>query len=262
MKYGMFRLVSAVCVGMLFQVPAWSAPCYFNGFFVGGQGVIKQSIFNASTENSFIAEGLLVEVNTQEPTNFNRTKTHANVNLLAGYSHTFNHFYLGGKVIKIFGSSDKNTFRNFNGVTSGFSSAFDRNIDFSLNQSYGVSIMPGYVFGCDTLFYVEVGSVHGRLNLHTTDTYLAAGGIDQSLSISRSKTANKWGLKIGVGVEKYVTDCFTIGLAANSTSYSGLRTSVTGSALFPGLQSVVEMNNKTRSRVYSNAVEFTVNYRI
>lgn len=115
--------------------------------------------------------------------------THANGwngRLFGGYGRYFNNFYLGGELFT--GLS------NAHGTDSISTAFLKYKGEFSVGQSWGVSILPGYKFGnSGPLLYGRLGYI--QTELKTSDW--------GNNFMPVSKSASNWtnGFNIGVGVE-------------------------------------------------------------
>lgn len=259
-----FSSLSSVTIlaSMMFANTAWSAsPCCFNGFFLGGQINGTQTNYDTNINNGYVLLDAVTQLVTVKPIKAERSRNSVNLGLQAGFSKTCGSFYMGAKIYQSFTENNGVTSKTKLDATTGFSSEFSENINLNVNRGFGVSLMPGWLVACDTLVYAEVGALHGRLSINTTDTYLAADGINETF-IARSRShANAWGLKGGIGIEKYMSDHFTAGFAINHTNYSKRITSKAASTTTSGILGVVQVFNKTKLHAFANTLEFNLNYR-
>ena len=78
-----------------------------------------------------------------------------------------------------------------------------------IENTYGISLLPGYYFGCNTLFYARLGYLRSHFTVDTTDTSLAnvSTGLD--------------GFRCGLGIKQNLTPKFAFRMEWSRSSYQG-----------------------------------------
>ncbi len=173
-----------------------STACWASGAYVG---VTVGPEFGSYSQNSRITQ----------PGNFDaRDKTHlsgdgAFASLFAGYGYSHKRFYLAGEANVNVSSAD---FESSNIELQHGTSA---QTTYKVNQTFGLSVLPGFILNQSTLFYGRLGYVYGNFKISTGDTSLK--GTDQKIN----------GFRYGVGVKQLIAKQLSAILEFNQTSYQG-----------------------------------------
>jgi outer membrane immunogenic protein len=85
---------------------------------------------------------------------------------------------------------------------------------FTVRNSEGVSLLPGYFLSENTLFYTRVAYANGRVKTHESDPTI------------RSRTKNSNGIRYGAGVRHNWTDRWTLMMDYSLVNYQNLHSSV------------------------------------
>lgn len=189
---------SATYKGYKGEAPCPSIPALKDGFYVGLQGGYDS--YNLKQTDNL---GVATASTTMSPTGWVG-------GIFAGYGMDFNWFYLGGEAfINDSAASASNTFNNSTSGVSGIQK-------FSVQQSYGVAVLPGVKFTPATLGYIHLG--YNWAHFKVTETL---SGTTNNYNASSSNTSN--GFAYGVGVETLVpqiSDKVSVRADYTHTSYS------------------------------------------
>lgn len=181
----------------------------FSGFYVGGGVGPEMGNF------SFDARVLHAnDLNVVNKTNVGARG--AFVSVFAGYGEKIRGprpdsqpFYLGGE-INVNASSLESTSVNREYVNQAFS-----NTEYQMSNSFGVSILPGFLFTDATLFFARFGFVRGNFKIYTNDISLAP--------------TNKYldGIRYGLGIKQTVYKQFSVIMDYSQITYQGVKRSAT-----------------------------------
>jgi len=126
--------------------------------------------------------------------------------LFGGYGAlVHNQWYLAGEVN---GNISSTSFRSSNSeyVHSTFS-----NTKFKINNSVGISVLPGYQYSPGTLFYGRLGYQNGHFRSTTSDVSLA--------NVSK----REGGFRYGVGLKQALTPRLAVRMDYSRIDYSDIR---------------------------------------
>jgi outer membrane immunogenic protein len=186
--------VSMVCV---------AANSWGNGFYLGVGGAPQFADFN---QNSHIVvvlpvQGLVTNANDAS----HQAGTGLMGTLFGGYRWNKQRFSVAGE-LNANASTVQAKSSNVESVhgTSSFTK-------FSLPYSYGVSVLPGYIYSESTIFFARIGYALGNFRIHTSDVSLA--NINRFLS----------GISYGVGVNHQFTQHLVGRAEVSQTSYENTR---------------------------------------
>ncbi|EHL31981.1 hypothetical protein LDG_6151 [Legionella drancourtii LLAP12] len=128
--------------------------------------------------------------------------------LFAGYSRVYNRYYLAAEVNANISSltykliNDEYVHQTFAKTT------------FTLKNSEGVSLLPGFFLSDNTLFYGRVGYINGRLKISESDPTI------------RSMTKNRNGIRYGAGVRHDLTEQWTVMMDYSQINYDRVKNRV------------------------------------
>ncbi len=128
--------------------------------------------------------------------------------IFAGYGRAFNQFYLAGEVNANL-SSLKYELKNEEFIHQTLSKT-----TFTIKQSEGISILPGYLVSASTLVYARLGYANGYLKIAESDPTI------QSINKHRS------GFRYGVGITHALTPRLAMRMDYSQTNYQGVHSSV------------------------------------
>lgn len=163
--------------------------------------------------------------------------------LYVGYGAKFTEFglpwnggYLGAEINGNLSSlAHESSNKEF--VHASFSKTYYR-----VQNSVGVSLMPGYIYQDQTLFYSRFGYANGNFKVSTTDASLA----------SINKRLN--GVRFGLGVQQHVTCALAVRVECNHISYNKASVST--------LDALSNTSKSTSLTPNTNEVEFGLIYTL
>lgn len=82
---------------------------------------------------------------------------------------------------------------------------------YKMTRDYGVSVLPGYLYCSNTLFYARLGHAKGRFKVFSTENTLEE--IRKNLN----------GIRYGVGIRQTVMDCFAVRMDFSRIQYKHAR---------------------------------------
>lgn len=121
--------------------------------------------------------------------------------LFVGVEKLFNRFYLAAEINGNISSVEHSQF-NDEFVHKNFSSQFVK-----IKNSFGISILPGFQFNPNTLFYGRLGYTNSLVQQKTSDVSL----------VNFSHRFN--GFRYGLGVKQAITDRFSVRIEYSRISY-------------------------------------------
>lgn len=141
------------------------------------------------------------------PQNFNViNKTHLSGTgifgtLFVGFERLYNQYYIAGEINGNISSVTHTEF-NHEYIHANFADTF-----IKINNSVGISAIPGYQFNPNTLFYGRLGWTNSELKQRTGDVSLA----------NFSTRLN--GFRYGVGIKQAITDQFAVRMDYSRIAY-------------------------------------------
>ncbi len=169
------------------------------------------------------------------PPNFDAyNKTHLAGNgvfgtIFAGFGQLFLHdkkFYIGAEANANI-SSVKYTAYNHEYIHTSFQDSF-----IKIKNSYGISVLPGFQYTPDTLFYGRLGIAIGKIQRGNNQVF------DPSTDFSKSQNAFRYGL----GMKRKLTDHLDIRMDYSRINYHGIQNNfnnpyvIVNRKLIPGQQ--------------------------
>lgn len=125
----------------------------------------------------------------------------------AGYSSLRNKFYLAGE----FNANLSSTV--FKSSNAEFISSSLARTQFKINNSFGISLLPGYQYSLTTLFYGRLGYTSGHFKINTTDSSLA------------NTSSYCDGFRYGLGIANELNSTLALRLDYSRIDYSKTRLS-------------------------------------
>lgn len=122
--------------------------------------------------------------------------------IFAGYEMLHSNFYLAAELN---GNASTSTFFSFNHEYQNINFSDTR---YKLKRGYGVSLLPGYQFSLNTLFYGRLGYTNATFKSITTDSSLA------NLNNHRD------GFRYGVGVKQKLNERVSMRMDYSRVNYS------------------------------------------
>lgn len=162
--------------------------------------------------------------------------------LFAGYgmplngflSSCMNHLYIAGELNANLSSLEHKT-SNDEIVHKNFTTT-----KFKMQHSYGVSIIPGYLYTNATLFYGRLGYSKGNFRVTTTDISL------------KNTNQNLDGFRWGFGMQQTIAQHFSVRMDYSHVNYRGTNLST--------LDTLSNTAKSTRITPQTNEVEFSLLY--
>ncbi len=161
-----------------------STPCFSSSFYLGAGAGPEFASFNQAARISQVGG-----FDARDSTNLSGTGIFGT--LFGGYGWTHNQFYLAGEL-------------NANLSSVGFQSSNEEVIrgtysalHYRIQNSYGLSLLPGYLWKNDTLLYARVGYANGSLKISSSDS-----SID---NINQRIDGFRYGLGFRQGITKHVS---------------------------------------------------------
>lgn len=152
--------------------------------------------------------------------------------LFAGFQTLYNQLYLAGEVNGNLSSSSAKS-ANDEYVHRSFAST-----NIMMKNSLGISVLPGYQFNANTLFYGRLGYTNSQVKVRTSDVSLA----------NSSNRLN--GIRYGVGVKQVITERFAVRMDYSRINYKHLE--------FTTFDSLSTTTKETKIRPIQQLVEFGV----
>jgi outer membrane immunogenic protein len=221
-----------------FLLWASSSLCWASGFYAGiGIGPEYGDIRINSTVIDNIGGNFFVKNQDYEATRgvFGT--------LFAGYGLFFNNFwsdcenlYLAAEINANISSSNSKDY-NKELIHQSFS-----HTNYKMKESYGVSLLPGFLITDSTLFYTRLGYSSGKFKLDTNDVSLS--DIDTHLN----------GFRYGVGLQQVVIENLSLRLEYSDVAYTSVSTFTTD--LLSGVTKETNFSPQTSSFEFSAVYNF------
>ncbi|CDZ78014.1 Opacity protein antigens [Legionella massiliensis] len=128
--------------------------------------------------------------------------------VFGGYGWKYNRYYLAGEVNANISSVEYKLTNDeyVHGTTS--------KTTFTVKNSEGVSLLPGFFLSNDTWFYGRIGYANGHIKIRESDPTI------------RSASTNRGGIRYGLGVRHNLTERWTLMMDYSQINYGGIRSSV------------------------------------
>lgn len=180
----------------------FTTPC-FSGFYVGGAvGPEGASFSQKSHVVGLNPQAGVFEVGASN--HFSGTGVFGSI--FGGYAWSSGKYYLAGEINGNL-SSVKYELTNDEYIHSNFAKT-----TFTIRNSKGVSLLPGFFFSDSTLFYGRIGYINGQVKI--------SEGADPSI-MSMSKNSD--GIRYGVGVRHSVTPQWSLMMDYSQINYAHLK---------------------------------------
>lgn len=154
--------------------------------------------------------------------------------LFAGYGWSKQQFYLAGEV-NVNVSSVIFQSKNNEYIHQTFSKT-----KYRMEHGYGISLIPGYLYSPNTLFYARIGYTNDNLKISTSDVSLA--NINKNLS----------GYRFGLGIQEYFTQHMSARMEYSQANYQNEKFTV----ILPAITKTTKIIPQT------GQVEFSLIYNI
>ncbi len=249
---------------LVFLIPGYALAASdgaFNGFYVGGElgSTFNQGTLSTQTSDTLSLGGPGAFVNSP----INASATLANTAfkgvLSLGYGkELWTYFYLGTQAfidlsqyqLNSTFSNKINADGNINAITSN-----------SLKESpfqYGLDLKPGVLLDNNSLLYALVGFAvaQTQLNQETNGVIAPNGSTPFSIQTSSNNNSTHLALRLGLGIEKFISRYFSIKADYVFTNYASGQTS----SSINDLSSSSSLSNNSQGNLNSNAVFFGLSY--
>lgn len=171
-----------------------SASAWSNGFYIGVGAGPEAADFE---KNATVVQPNYLYIKDQ--THLSGTGYFGS--LFGGYKWIFNTFYIATELNANVSNVEHDVYnKEFVNSNFGFSS-------YRMRQSYGISVLPGYLFTPATLFYARLGYALGNLYVSTPDTTL--------------KKVNTYlnGIALGVGISQALSEKIALRMEYTQVNY-------------------------------------------
>lgn len=220
-------LLSAIMLSLSSLAVASPAPVPFDGFYLGAGIGGSNSNFNINEtvdlEPVDLTSGTPI-FNIQLPHNASIYADSFVGNFDAGWGKVFHkNLYLGIEVNDTVQDLESSDVMNVNELNSMLS--IGTNTDVELKNQVGVTLDPGIIFHQDTLLYGKIGPAWGHFNVSGSANYAQAIFTPVVLSADSSYDQDlgyECGLMLGIGMEHYISQHFTLRLEYDHTDYGAL----------------------------------------
>lgn len=193
--------VSAIAGGVVLSKAAHP----FQGAYAGTSFGVLQNL--STIERSSVAEGLgTSDAITPDPSSYSNNFV---ANLSLGYGMTWSRFYLAGELSGDFSEheqiTDENRSTNDNNVSSTTNKASVVMDTFGFNAD----VLPGFLLSLHALLYGRIGLAVNQVTLNTRSS--ATGQSPTKFAeFSASDKRVKAGLRVGLGLERWVSRCIAL----------------------------------------------------
>lgn len=225
----------------------------FNGFYIGAD--IGTAIIQANTIQNFTASGDSTVGTVLIPMKANVTEKSLMGQLDVAFGYVFKeHYYLG---LEGSGSLESLNPKATLAVSDneGDAEVYSK---VNLNREYALTLNPGFVVQNNTLFYGKAGATWGDFDVKSgfESGLSSISGNDFSGSFGTQHEGTETGLLLGLGIERFITQHFSLKLEYDYADYGDIHcppkilTVNSNSAVY---------TNKADS-VNNNTILFGVNY--
>ncbi|MEO8400848.1 MAG: outer membrane beta-barrel protein [Gammaproteobacteria bacterium] len=172
----------------------FSTPGFCSGFYLGA-GVGPE--YASFKKDSHFVQG--INANVIDKSQLSGWGTFGSI--FGGYGWIHKSFYLAGELNANVSSVNSHS-SNSEYVHQTFSST-----DYKMKHSYGISVIPGYLFSPITLFYARLGYTNSNFKISTSDASLA--NIDTNLD----------GFRFGAGIKQTISEKLAVRLECSQVNY-------------------------------------------
>jgi opacity protein-like surface antigen len=262
----MFRKTMALCYLSLFAPAVWATP--FDGFYAGADIGASQASFKKNQLVNLDVSILgtpIIDIPIGNKKNLSDTSILGNLDI--GFSKVFKLLYLGVEANVDFQNIQVENAPALQEQVSNFTLPFETEV--KLKNEFALTFNPGIVLNKTTLFYGKVGPAWGRFSVDGTANYSQTFGSPGPQATASTQFSDnnfyKCGLRLGVGIEQYVSEHMTLKLEFVSTDYgtihSGTPTTGAVSVSEPGVDVTGLLSNSDQIKARNSSVLFGFNYR-
>jgi outer membrane immunogenic protein len=226
----MLRKTLSTMVG-LFVFASSAEAAFYAGVGLGPEALdFKQQGHIVSFDPARPEQGF----NVQDNTHLSGTGVFGSI--FAGYGHLNGKFYLAGEVN---GNLSSSRFKGSNVETIRGTASASK---YKLTDELGISILPGFQYSADTLFYARAGYANAHFKVSTSDISLA--------NVSKRLDGFRWGL----GIKRAISERFALRMEYNQANYK--------SASMSTLDPLSSVSKTTKISPLQQAVEFGLVFNI
>lgn len=261
----MFKKIMLTSIFTLTATSAFATP--FNGFYAGADFGMSQAQFtkDQTVKLSATAGGTTIfDIPIDNQKKLVDNSLYGNID--AGFSKVFKqHFYLGLEANADFQSLDVSNNPALAENVSGFGLSLLSTAD--LKNEFAVTLNPGFIFHQNTLIYGKIGPAWGRFSTHGNAQYNQnlGGPIASASANFDDDSYYECGLRLGLGMEHYLTDHLSLKLEYVNTNYGTIHSGspVDGAITTnpPGIGIEGNLTNSDKISARNNSVMLGLNYR-
>ncbi len=242
----------------------WATP--FDGFYTGADIGISQARFKEKQSTSF---SLLIDTSPVSDVTLKNHKKLTDTSFLGnidiGYGKVLKeHLFLGLEADVDFQNLDIHNKSGITETVNGTLLPFETSVD--LKNEFAITFNPGVVLNKTTLLYGKIGPAWGRFDADGSTVYNQdlGGEIGTASASYHDKGFYKLGLRLGLGVEQYVSEHMALKLEVLNTNYNtihsgspvnGLLTSNVTPSILSG-----QISNSDKITANNSSILFGFNY--
>lgn len=228
-----------------------TSPAPFNGFYVTGGLGGTTGQFDLSQELVMNVSGLGVSSINQSTHHDARATQFAGI-LGMGYSYQLDSLWVGSLEFTAGFTGATASFHNDSNLNSVYT--LNSKVESTLKNDFALVVKPGLIINRYTQFYALLGTRWG--NFETKTSSQAIANTDSS-SGSNSKSAYVIGFTVGIGVERFFTDHWSLGLEYAYTTYGDIPDATNQYAS----GTIASVTNEVTGTASSNNLMLDVRYR-
>ncbi|MDR3442264.1 MAG: outer membrane beta-barrel protein [Legionella sp.] len=189
-----------------------SAPC-FSGLYLGGAVGPEGANY---TENAHFVTTIAAHpesnINTMDENHFSGYGVFGSI--FAGYGWNYNRYYLAGEI-----NANISSVKRKHTNTEVFHAHLDTTT-YTITNSEGVSVLPGFFLSEGTLLYGRAGYTNGRIKARQGDETI------------QSSTTNRNGVRYGLGLRHDFAEHLTLMMDYSQITYQSIKSHVLIPAAF------------------------------
>lgn len=192
----MIRKISLIAFALTFA----SADCLANGYYLGA-GLGPEGADFTQNVRIIVQPPGSTSPNADVKDSTHHSGTGLFGTVFGGYQYTRDAYYLAGE------ANFSATNLEFNSSNTELLTGTTSHTTYKLQTTYGFSLLPGYAYSDDTLFYARIGYANGQFKINTTDSSLA--------SVRR----NLNGIRFGLGARRSFTEHISARMEYSQVNY-------------------------------------------
>ncbi|MFN7095966.1 MAG: outer membrane protein [Gammaproteobacteria bacterium] len=239
----------------------------FDGFYAGADVGMSQAQFDKNqmvTLSATVGSTPIFEIPITNKKELSDNSFNGNIDI--GFSKVFSqHFYLGLEANADFQNLQASNNPGLTEAVSSFQITSPTTVN--LRNEFALTLNPGFVFNKNTLLYGKIGPAWGRFSVDGSAQYNQnLGGLTAS-AVSSFEDDNFYdcGLRLGVGVEHYLTANLSLKLEYVNTNYGNIHSGSPATGIITtvpagsGLEGTLSDSDKVSAR--NNSILLGLNYR-